>query len=220
MRPRTRRALGSLQLPTPLPLLQQPHQARRERGRRLPPIQLTQASWSSRQLLSWRRARLAIANKSSRSVCPPDRTILPWHCRIARYDRISLTCPASEREVKKATRELASSLAGCDSAIARIDYVQKRYAALVGEMKKLEREHRAAKRKADLMQKERDTAKTELTKMTSVKDKLEKLSRETTNENRKLRVRSPSRDASDWSHKPYRRKSNNVKTRTPKSGTN
>lgn len=94
-----------------------------------------------------------------------------------------------EREVKKATRELASSLAGCDSAIARIDYVQKRYAALVGEMKKLEREHRAAKRKADLMQKERDNAKTELTKMTSVKDKLEKLSRETTNENRKLRVR-------------------------------
>ena len=80
-------------------------------------------------------------------------------------------------------------MAGCDSAIARIDYVQKRYVALVGEMKKLEREHRAAKRKADLMQKERDTAKTELTKMTSVKDKLEKLSRETTNENRKLRVR-------------------------------
>ena len=90
--------------------------------------------------------------------------------------------------MKKATRELASSLAGCDSALARIDYVQKRYAALVGEMKKLEREHRAAKRKADLMQKERDNAKTELTKMTSVKDKLEKLSRETTNENRKLRV--------------------------------
>jgi hypothetical protein len=92
-----------------------------------------------------------------------------------------------EREVKKATRELASSLAGCD-ALVRIDYVQKRYAALVGEMKKLEREHRAAKRKSDLLQKERDTAKTELTKITSVKDKLEKLSRETTTENRKLRV--------------------------------
>jgi chromosome segregation ATPase len=104
--------------------------------------------------------------------------------------------------VKKATRELASSLAGCDSAIARIDYVQKRYAALVGEMKKLEREHRAAKRKADLMQKERDGAKTELTKMTSVKDKLEKLSRETTNENRKLRVGCSANGASDRAHTP------------------
>lgn len=55
-------------------------------------------------------------------------------------------------------------------------------------MKRLEREHTRAKKRADQLQKEKDTAKSELNKMTTIKEKLEKLSRETSNENRKLRV--------------------------------
>jgi ribosome-binding ATPase YchF (GTP1/OBG family) len=66
--------------------------------------------------------------------------------------------------------------------------VQKRYAALLADMKNLEREHMKVKRKHDVVQKERDTAKSELSKLTSMRDKLEKLSRETSTENRKLRV--------------------------------
>ena len=55
-------------------------------------------------------------------------------------------------------------------------------------MKRLERDHQKAKKRADQFQKEKDTAKSELNKMTSLKDKLEKLSRDTSTDNRKLRV--------------------------------
>ena len=55
-------------------------------------------------------------------------------------------------------------------------------------MKRLERDHQKAKKRADQLQKEKDAAKSELNKMSSLKDKLEKLSRDTSNENRKLRV--------------------------------
>jgi DNA repair exonuclease SbcCD ATPase subunit len=93
----------------------------------------------------------------------------------------------TEREVKKANRELSSAVSNKDH-IARADAIQKRYLQLYGEMKRLEREYQKTKRRADTTQKERDTAKSELSKMTSVKDKLEKLSRDTSVENRRLRV--------------------------------
>lgn len=62
-------------------------------------------------------------------------------------------------------------------------------------MKRLERDHQKSKKRADQLQKEKDTAKSELSKATSLKEKLEKLSRETSNENRKLRVRSWLKDS-------------------------
>lgn len=55
-------------------------------------------------------------------------------------------------------------------------------------MKRLERDHQKSKKRADQLQKEKDAAKSELSKANSLKEKLEKLSRETSNENRKLRV--------------------------------
>jgi hypothetical protein len=55
-------------------------------------------------------------------------------------------------------------------------------------MKRLERDYQKSKKRADQLQKEKDTAKSELSKANSLKEKLEKLSRETSNENRKLRV--------------------------------
>lgn len=55
-------------------------------------------------------------------------------------------------------------------------------------MKRVEQEYQKAKRRGDQLQKEKDTAKTELGKLATMKDRLEKLSRETSNENRKLRV--------------------------------
>ncbi|KAF2405120.1 hypothetical protein EJ06DRAFT_525670 [Trichodelitschia bisporula] len=92
-----------------------------------------------------------------------------------------------EREVKKANRDIAQQAASVD-ALERIDFVQKKYTQLYGDMKRLEREYQKAKKRADVLQKEKDTAKSELSKTTTIKEKLEKLSRETNNENRKLRA--------------------------------
>jgi hypothetical protein len=79
-------------------------------------------------------------------------------------------------------------MSGYKDPLARADAVQKKYTQLLGEMKRTEREYQKQKRRGDQLQKERDTSKSELGKMTTMKDKLEKLSRETTIENRKLRV--------------------------------
>ncbi|KAE9966028.1 hypothetical protein BLS_003624 [Venturia inaequalis] len=93
-----------------------------------------------------------------------------------------------EREVKKANRDLTQHLNGYKDPLARVNEIQKRFTTLVGEMKRLERDHQKSKKRADQLQKEKDTAKSELSKATSLKEKLEKLSRETSNENRKLRA--------------------------------
>ncbi|KAF2429910.1 hypothetical protein EJ08DRAFT_590124 [Tothia fuscella] len=92
-----------------------------------------------------------------------------------------------EREVKRANRDLTQELSGYND-LARIDAVQKKYTALLTDMKRLERDYQKSKKRADTLQKEKDAAKSELNKTTSLKEKLEKLSRETSNENRKLRA--------------------------------
>lgn len=56
-------------------------------------------------------------------------------------------------------------------------------------MKKLERDHVKTKKRADLLQKESDKAKSENNKTATMKDKLEKLCRELTKENKKMKVR-------------------------------
>jgi hypothetical protein len=93
-----------------------------------------------------------------------------------------------EREVKKASRDLTHEISVYENPLTRIEVIQKKYTKLYGDMKRLERDHQKAKKRGDQLQKEKDTAKSELTKMNSLKEKLEKLSRETSNENRKLRV--------------------------------
>lgn len=92
-----------------------------------------------------------------------------------------------EREVRKHTREQTSQLASLDP-MARIDALQRKYSELLAEMKRTEREHIKAKKRADQLQKEKDTNRTELTKMTTVKEKLEKLCRELQKDNKKLKV--------------------------------
>lgn len=57
-------------------------------------------------------------------------------------------------------------------------------------MKKLERDHAKNKKRADLLQKEADKAKSENSKTNTLKDKLEKLCRELTKENKKMKVRT------------------------------
>lgn len=93
-----------------------------------------------------------------------------------------------EREVRKANRELSNLLSSLETPMSRLDTVQRKYSDLLAEMKRTEREYQKSKKRADQLQKEKDSNRTELTKMTTVKDKLEKLCRELQKDNKKLKV--------------------------------
>ena len=93
-----------------------------------------------------------------------------------------------EREVKKANRDLTNLLSGVKSDSSKLEVVQKKFSELVADMKRVDRDLIKSKKKADQLQKEKDSSRSELTKSTSLKDKLEKLSRELSKENKKLKV--------------------------------
>ena len=93
-----------------------------------------------------------------------------------------------EREVKKASRELTNSISNLDP-MAKVNRLQKECSELLAKCKRLEKEQIKTKRRADLVSKERDATKSELNTTKGLKAKLESLSRDTTNDNRKLRVR-------------------------------
>jgi chromosome segregation ATPase len=71
-----------------------------------------------------------------------------------------------------------------------VDTLQRKYSELLADMKRTEREHIKSKKRGDQLQKEKDSQRSELTKSNSMKEKLEKLSRELTKENKKLKVRT------------------------------
>jgi DNA repair ATPase RecN len=97
---------------------------------------------------------------------------------------------ASEREVRKANRELTHLLNGIETPMSRLEAVQKRYTELLQDMKRTERDHIKAKKRGDQLQKEKDAQKTEMNKVMALRDKLEKLSRDLTKDNKKLKVSS------------------------------
>jgi Myosin-like coiled-coil protein len=75
-----------------------------------------------------------------------------------------------------------------ETPMSRLEVVQKKYTELFQDMKRTERDHIKAKKRGDQLQKEKDAGRTELSRVTTVKDKLEKLSRDVTKENKKLKV--------------------------------
>lgn len=75
--------------------------------------------------------------------------------------------------------------------MTRLETVHKKYTELLAEMKKLDRDHNKSKKRADQLQKDQDKGKSELNKTVTMKDKLEKLCRELTKENKKVKVRLP-----------------------------
>lgn len=95
-----------------------------------------------------------------------------------------------EREVKKATRDLSNLLHGMESPLIRLEAVQKKYTELLADMKRLDRENTKSKKRADQLQKERDQGRSELSKTMTLKEKLEKLCRDFTRDNKKMEVRS------------------------------
>lgn len=71
--------------------------------------------------------------------------------------------------------------------MSRLETVQRKYTELLADMKRTEREHLKAKKRADQLQKEKDSTRSDLTKMTTAKEKLEKLCREMQKDNKKLK---------------------------------
>lgn len=90
--------------------------------------------------------------------------------------------------MKKATRDLNQLLNNIESPMTRLETVHKKYTELLADMKKLDRDYAKSKKRADQLQKDQDKGKSELTKTITMKDKLEKLCRELTKENKKFKV--------------------------------
>lgn len=97
-----------------------------------------------------------------------------------------------EREVKKATRDLTNLLTGMETPLSRLEAVQNQYKDLLGRMKRLDKENAKNKKRGDNFQKEKEAQRSELSKTVSLKEKLEKLCRELTKENKKVKVRHAS----------------------------
>lgn len=111
------------------------------------------------------------------------------------YERTSAGCWIhllilfAEREVKKATRDLRDLLSSIPSEAKKLEAAQKRCGELLAEMKRVERDNIKHKKRADLLQKEKDHGRTELSKNVTLKEKLEKLCRELQRESNRLKVR-------------------------------
>jgi len=101
----------------------------------------------------------------------------------------ALLTPQKEREVKKANRELNNLTSKMDD-LQKIETLQKRVTEHLADMKRLERENLKNKKRGDMLQKEKDHARTELSKSVTLREKLEKLCRELQRENNRLKVRS------------------------------
>lgn len=92
-----------------------------------------------------------------------------------------------DREVRKANRELNHQMNKMND-MDKIELLTKRSSELFANMKRLERENLKNKKRADQLQKEKDSSRTDLSKQISLKEKLEKLCRELQKENNKLKV--------------------------------
>lgn len=106
-----------------------------------------------------------------------------------KQDEKTLLTSHKEREVKKANRELNNLTSKMDD-LQKIETLQKRVTEHLADMKRLERENLKNKKRGDMLQKEKDHARTELSKSMTLKEKLEKLCRELQRENNRLKVGS------------------------------
>ena len=117
-----------------------------------------------------------------------------------------------EAEVKKANRDLSQLLTTLEPHNSKLDVVHRKYTELLGEMKRVERDHVKAKKRGDQLQKEKEEIGKERTKERGLKEKLEKLSRELTRENKKLKedLRDLKETSSDRNEELHRKLENLV----------
>ncbi|KAK9368137.1 myosin-like coiled-coil protein-domain-containing protein, partial [Lipomyces kononenkoae] len=97
---------------------------------------------------------------------------------------------AIARASRKANKELTEVVDSHEDYLGKITVIQQKYSELFQEMKRHEREHIRAKRRAEQLQKEKDQARSEMAKTLSVKEKLENLCRELQKENKSIKEES------------------------------
>ncbi|KAK9237728.1 myosin-like coiled-coil protein-domain-containing protein [Lipomyces kononenkoae] len=97
---------------------------------------------------------------------------------------------AMARASRKANKDLTELVDSHEDYLGKITVIQQKYSELFQEMKRHERDHIRAKRRAELLQKEKDQARSEMTKALSVKEKLENLCRELQKENKRIKEES------------------------------
>lgn len=73
--------------------------------------------------------------------------------------------------------------------LQKIETLQRRVTEHLADMKRLERDNQKNKKRGDVLQKEKDVARTDLGKSNTLREKLEKLCRELQKENNRLKVR-------------------------------
>jgi uncharacterized coiled-coil DUF342 family protein len=114
--------------------------------------------------------------------------LVPLGCGVSLELGVTNLGLCTEREVKKATRDLNQLLSNIESPMTKLETVHKKYTELLADMKKLDRDYSKSKKRADQLQKDQDKGKSDLNKTVTMKDKLEKLCRELTKENKKVKV--------------------------------
>lgn len=72
--------------------------------------------------------------------------------------------------------------------ISKIETLQRRVTEHLADLKRMERENLKNKKRSEVLQKEKDHGRTELSKALTLKEKLEKLCRELQRENNRLKV--------------------------------
>ncbi len=117
--------------------------------------------------------------------CPCDT--IKYHMLIS---ALCCVCNQTDRDVKKATRDMSNLLSSIESPMSKLDVLHQKYKELVHEMKRLDRDHVKSKKRGDQLQKEKDTARSELSKTNIMKEKLEKLARDLQKDNKKMKVRN------------------------------
>lgn len=70
----------------------------------------------------------------------------------------------------------------------RVDALQRKNAELLADMKRMERDYVKSKKRADQLQKEKDSQRADLSKALGMREKLEKLSRDLAREVKKTKV--------------------------------
>jgi STE24 endopeptidase len=73
--------------------------------------------------------------------------------------------------------------------VPKIDFLMKKSSELLAEMRRVDRENQKNRKRGDVLQKERDNSRSDLSKQVQLKEKLEKLCRELQKDNNKLKVR-------------------------------
>jgi len=92
-----------------------------------------------------------------------------------------------EREVKRAHRDMINQTAKMDD-VPKIDFLMKKSSDLLAEMRRVDRENQKNRKRGDVLQKERDNSRSDLSKQVQLKEKLEKLCRELQKDNNKLKT--------------------------------